>query len=154
VHILYSGMRSPQEPVINCTGTVFSAYGFTLEDIIVRAWEGSRWHVDITPGLRDDARFDFLMVLPQQETLARCLGLLQSAIEQQFAVHVKRERRMREVYGLTNTNPRGQMLWRYPIRSPAPASRTSRFRPSWAVRRTRLIVRQRKRNTGMREQSF
>jgi hypothetical protein len=70
-------MRSPQEPVINYTGTVFSAYGFTLEDIIVRAWEGSRCHVDITPGLRDDARFDFLMVLPQQETWATCLGLLQ-----------------------------------------------------------------------------
>jgi len=111
-------MRSPQEPVINYTGTVFSAYGFTLEDIIVRAWEGSRWHVDITPGLRDDARFDFLMVLPQQETRATCLGLLQSAIERHFAVHVKRERRMRDVYRLTNTNPLGQMLRRYPDPEP------------------------------------
>jgi uncharacterized protein (TIGR03435 family) len=117
VHILYSGMRSPQEPVINYTGIVFSAYGFTLEDIILRAWEGSRWHVDITPGLRDDARFDFLMVLPQ-ETRATCLGLLQSAIERHFAVHVKRERRMRDVYRLTNTNPLGQMLWRYPDPEP------------------------------------
>jgi uncharacterized protein (TIGR03435 family) len=114
VHILHSGMRSPQQPVINYTGTDFSAYGFTLEDIIVRAWDGNRWHVDITPGLRDDARFDLLMVLPQQETWATCLGLLQSGIEQHFAVHVKRERRMRDVYGLTHTNPRGQMLWRYP----------------------------------------
>ena len=100
VHILHSGMRSPQQPVINYTGTVFSAYGFTLEDIIVRAWEGNRWHVDITPGLRDDARFDFLMVLPQQETTASCLGLLQSAIERHFAVHVKREKRMRDVYSV------------------------------------------------------
>ena len=113
VHILHSGMRWPQEPVINFPGTVFSAYGFTLEDIIVRAWEGNRWHVDIAPGRRDDARFDFLMVLPQQETLASCLGLLQSAIEQQFAVHVKRERRIRDVYRLTNTDPLGQMLRRY-----------------------------------------
>jgi uncharacterized protein (TIGR03435 family) len=118
VHILYSGMRWPQQPVINYAGTVFSAYGFTLEDIIVRAWEGSRWHVDITPGLRDDARFDFLMVLPQQETPATCLGLLRSAIEQHFAVHVKRERRMRDVYVLTNTNARGQMLRRYPDPEP------------------------------------
>jgi len=114
VHILHSGMRWPQKPVINYPGTVFSAYGFTLEDIIVRAWEGNRWHVDITPGLRDDARFDFLMVLPQEETLASCLGLLQSAIEQQFAVHVKRQGRMREVYRLTNTPHLGQMLRRYP----------------------------------------
>ncbi len=113
VHILHSGMRSPQEPIINYTGTVFSAYGFTLEDIIVRAWEGSCWHVDITPGLRDDARFDFLMVLPQQEIWATCLGLLQSAVEQHFAVHVKRETRMRDAYRLTNTNPVGQMLRRY-----------------------------------------
>ena len=88
VHILYSGMRSPQQPVINHAGNCFQRYGFTLEDIIVRAWEGSRWHVDITPGLSDDARFDFLMVLPQQETRATCLGLLQSAIEQHFAVDV------------------------------------------------------------------
>jgi uncharacterized protein (TIGR03435 family) len=118
VHILHSGMRSSQEPVINHAGPVFSAYGFTLEDIIVRAWEGSRWHVDITPGLRDDARFDFLMVLPQQETLATCFGLLQSAIERHFAVDVKRERRTRDVYRLTNTNPLGRMLWRYPDPEP------------------------------------
>src|SRR6266542_1270965 len=31
VHILYSGMRSPQSPVINRAGNVFTAYGFTLE---------------------------------------------------------------------------------------------------------------------------
>ena len=86
VHILYSGVRSPQPPVINHAGTVFSAYGFTLEDIIVRAWEGSRWHVDITRGLSDDTRFDFLMVLPQEETTASCLGLLKSAIGQHFDV--------------------------------------------------------------------
>jgi len=118
VHILHSGMRSPQEPVINHAGPVFSAYGFTLEAIIVRAWEGSRWHVDITPGLRDDARFDFLMVLPQQETRATCFGLLQSAIEQHFAVDVTRERRTRDVYRLTNTNSLRRMLWRYPDPEP------------------------------------
>jgi uncharacterized protein (TIGR03435 family) len=104
--------------VINFTGTHFSAFGFTLEDIIVRAWEGNRWHIDITPGLRTDARFDFLMVLPQKETLATCFGLVQSAIEHHFAVHVTRERRMRDVYVLTKTNVRGQMLRRYPDPEP------------------------------------
>jgi uncharacterized protein (TIGR03435 family) len=118
VHILHSGMRSPQQPVINHPGAVFSAYGFTLEDIVVRAWEGSRWHVDITPELRDDARFDFLMVLPQPETWATCRGLLQSAIERQFAVQVEREIRTRDVYALTHTTPRGQMLRRYPDPNP------------------------------------
>jgi uncharacterized protein (TIGR03435 family) len=118
VHILYSGTPSPQPPVINHAGSVFSAYGFTLEDIIVRAWEGNRWHVDITLGLSDDTRFDFLTVLPQQETTATCLGLLQSAIEQHFAVDVELERRMRDVYVLTNINSRGQMLRRYPDPEP------------------------------------
>lgn len=118
VHILYSGVQSPQPPVINHAGTVFSAYGFTLEDIIVRAWQRSRWHVDITLGLSDDTRFDFLMALPQQETTATCLGLLQSAIEQHFAVDVKLERHMRDVHVLTNTNSLGQMLRRYPDPEP------------------------------------
>jgi uncharacterized protein (TIGR03435 family) len=118
VHILHSGAQWPTPPVINFTGTHFSAFGFTLEDIIVRAWEGNRWHFDITPGLRTDARFDFLMVLPQIETLATCFGLLQSAIEHHFAVHVTRERRMRDIYVLTKTNARGQMLRRYPDPEP------------------------------------
>jgi uncharacterized protein (TIGR03435 family) len=113
-------MRSPQPPVINHAGPVFSAYGFTLEDIIVRAWEGNRWHVDITPGLSDDTRFDFLMVLPQEETTATCLGLLKAAVEQHFGIDVTLERRMRDVYRLTNTSSRGQMLRRYP--DPEPGS--------------------------------
>jgi uncharacterized protein (TIGR03435 family) len=118
VHILHSGMRSPQEPVINHAGAAFTACGFTLEDIIVRAWEGNRWHVDITPGLRDDARYDFLMVLPKLEAKATCVGLLQSEIEQHFAVHVTRETRMRDVYRLTNTTTLGPMLRRYPDPEP------------------------------------
>jgi uncharacterized protein (TIGR03435 family) len=121
VHILYSGMQWPQGPAINHAGTLFSAYGFTLEDIIVRAWEGNRWHVDITPELRDDARFDFLMVLPQEEPTATCLGFLKSAIEQHFAVRVNRERRTRDVFVLTNTDARGQMLRRYPDPEPGTA---------------------------------
>jgi uncharacterized protein (TIGR03435 family) len=118
VHILYSGMQWPQEPVTNYTGTSLSAYGFTLRDVIVRAWKGNRWHVDLPPGLSDDTRFDFLMALPQKETIAKCYGLLQSAIEQHFALEVKRETRMRDVYVLTNTDARGQMLRRYPDPEP------------------------------------
>src|SRR4029079_13469024 len=121
VHILYSGMRSPQPPVINHGGSVFCAYGFTLEDIIVRAWDANRWHVDITRGLSDETRFDFLTVLPQEESTATCLGLLRSAIEQHFGVDVTPARRMRDVYVLTNTNARGQMLRRYPDPRPGTA---------------------------------
>jgi uncharacterized protein (TIGR03435 family) len=118
VHILYSGMQSPQQPATNSTGTTFSAYGFTLQDAIVLAWEGNRWHVEIPPGLSDDTRFDFLMVLPQEETIATCYGLLRSAIEQHFALNVRHETRMRDVYVLTTTDARGQMLRRYPDPEP------------------------------------
>lgn len=120
VHILYSGMPSPGQPVINHSGPVFSAYGFALEEIIVRAWEGNRWHVDITPGLGGDTRFDFLMVLPQAESTATCLGLLKAAIEHHFALDVTLETRLRDVYRMTNTNAGGQMLRRYP--DPGPGS--------------------------------
>ena len=41
-----------------------------------------------------------------------------AAIERHFAVHVTRERRTRDVYRLTNTNPLGRMLWRYPDPEP------------------------------------
>ena len=118
VHILYSGMRSPQEPVINHAGTVFSAYGFTLEGHHRSCVGGESLACRHHTGLRDDARFDFLMVLPQEEDMATCLGLLQSAIEQQFAVHVKREERVREVYRVTIAPSAGQMLWRYPDPEP------------------------------------
>jgi len=134
VHILQSGMQWPTQPVINHAGNVFSAYGFTLKEIIVRAWGGSRWHVDIAPGRCDHERFDFLMVLPQEETSETCLGLLQSAIEQQFAVHVSREMRMRDVYRLTDTGRRGRMLRRYP--DPPPGTGFSSLTFSMFMRRS------------------
>jgi uncharacterized protein (TIGR03435 family) len=121
VHILYSGMQWPTQPVINFPGTAFCAYGFTLQEMIVRAWQGSPWHVDITPGLETGVRFDFLMALPQEETWDTCLGLLQSAIEQQFGVRVSRETRMRDVYRLTDIGRRGPMLRRYPDPPPGTA---------------------------------
>jgi uncharacterized protein (TIGR03435 family) len=61
------------------------------------------------------------MVLPQEETVAACFGLVRSAIEQQFAVNVTRESRVRDVYVLTKANPRGEMLRRYPDPEPGSA---------------------------------
>jgi uncharacterized protein (TIGR03435 family) len=135
IHILHSGMQWPTQPVINHAGTVFSAYGFTLEEIIVRAWAGSRWYVDIARDRCDHERFDFLMVLPQEETWETCLGLLRSAIEQQFAVHVSRETRMRDVYRLTDTGRRGRMLRRYP--DPPPGTGFSSLAFSVFMRRSK-----------------
>jgi uncharacterized protein (TIGR03435 family) len=120
-------MQWPTQPVINFPGTVFSAYGFTLEEIVVRAWDGSRWHVDVPPELRSDVRYDFLMVLPKEESWDTCLALLQSAIERQFAVHITREMRMRDVYRLTDTGRRGRMLRRYPDPPPGTGLSSLRF---------------------------
>lgn len=118
VHIIHSGAQWPTQPVINSPGPVFSAYGFTLEEIIVRAWEGNRWHIDIPPALKTDARYDFLMVLPRPETYAACLGLIRSAVEHQFGVHVTRENLVRDVYRLAKTESPGHMLTRYPDPEP------------------------------------
>lgn len=72
----------------------------------------------LAPGLGDETRFDFLMMLPQEETTAACLGLLRSAIEQHFAVDVTREPRLRDVHVLADTGARGRMLRRYPEPGP------------------------------------
>jgi hypothetical protein len=44
--------------------------------------------------------------------------LLQCAVEKQFGVHVTREIQVRDVYRLTKTESRGQMLRRYPDPEP------------------------------------
>lgn len=127
VHILYSGMQWPTQPVINFPGSALSAYGFTLEEIVVRAWDGNRWQVDIPPELRSDVRYDFLMVLPQEDTRDTCLGLLQSAIERQFAVQITRETRVRDVYRVTDAGRRGPLLRRYPDPPPGTGFSSLRF---------------------------
>jgi hypothetical protein len=105
------------------------------KDIIVRAWEGNRWHVDITPGLSER----YAVRLPHGAAAGRdtatCLGCCESAIEQHFAVDVTLEQRMRDVHVLTNTNVRGQMLRRYPDPEPGTGFSLAAFSASWAARR-------------------
>ena len=77
--------------------------GFTLEEITFARGKGAAG-TSTSPLLPQ--------CYPQQETVATCLGLLRSAIEQHFAVQVTRE--TNALYRLTATTPLGSMLWRYP----------------------------------------
>lgn len=120
MHIFYSGSPAGQPPALNQAGRSFGAYGFTLEEAVVTAWDGNRWHVDIAAELADSTRFDFLLTLPQEETLAACLGLLRTAIEEEFGLTVVRETRTREVYVVTKMPAPGGTLRRYP--EPLPGS--------------------------------
>lgn len=120
MHILYSGSPAGQRGVLNHAGRSFGAYGFTLEEAVVTAWDGNRWHVDMPLELADSTRFDFLLTLPQEETLATCLGLLRTTIEEEFRLTVVRETRTREVYVVTKRAAPGGTLRRYP--EPLPGS--------------------------------
>src|SRR5919204_5893027 len=50
VHILYSELEPPQQPVTNYSGPGLQAYGYTVTGAIVQAWRGNRWHIDIIDG--------------------------------------------------------------------------------------------------------
>jgi hypothetical protein len=79
VHILYSELKPPQQPVTNYSGPGLQAYGYTLTEAIVHAWRGNRWHIDIADGLDDGTRYDFYIEFAQKRTgrglqpdVARC----------------------------------------------------------------------------------
>ena len=67
VHILYSELKPPQQPITNGSGPGLQAYGYTLTEAIVNAWHGNRWHVDIVDGLDDGTRYDFYIQFAQTE---------------------------------------------------------------------------------------
>ena len=68
VHILFSELKPPQQPVTNCFGPGLQAYGHTLTEAIVDAWRGNRWHIDIPDGLDDGTRYDTLVQISDSLT--------------------------------------------------------------------------------------
>jgi len=113
VHILYSELKPPQQPVTNCSGPGLQAYGYTLTEAIVHAWRGNRWHIDIAGGLDDGTRYDFYIELAQNEPGETFTQMWRDAVEQHFELSVTRETRPRDVWVARSIEDGGPMLRYY-----------------------------------------
>ncbi len=113
VHVLYSDLTPPQQPVTNSSGPGLQAYGYTLTEAIVNAWRGNRWHIDIADGLDDGTRYDFYIQFAQTEPWETFEQTWRDGIEQQFDLSVTRETRPRDVWVATSTGHSGPMLRYY-----------------------------------------
>jgi uncharacterized protein (TIGR03435 family) len=113
VHILYSELKPPQQPVTNCSGPGLQAYGYTLTEAIVHAWRGNRWHIDIIDGLDDGKRYDFYIQLAQSEPGETFAQMWRDSIEREFDLSVTRETRPRDVWVARSIGHGGPMLRYY-----------------------------------------
>ena len=113
VHVLYSELKPPQQPVTNGSGPGLQAYGYTLTEAIVNAWRGNRWHIDIADGLDDGTRYDFYIQLAQTEPWETFAQMWRDGIEQQFDLSVTRETRPRDVWVARSIGQGGPMLRHY-----------------------------------------
>jgi uncharacterized protein (TIGR03435 family) len=113
VHILYSELKPPQQPVTNYSGPGLQAYGYTRTEAIVHAWCGSRWHIDIIDGLDDGTRYDFYIQLAQTEPGETFTQMWRDAIEQHFELSVTRETRPSDVWVARTIEHGGPMLRYY-----------------------------------------
>jgi uncharacterized protein (TIGR03435 family) len=113
VHILYSELKPPPQPVTNHSGSGLQAYGYTLTEAIVHAWRGTRWHIDVVDGLDDGTRYDFYIQFAQNAPSETFEQMWRDAIEQQFNVSVSRETRPRDVWVARRVGDGGLMLRSY-----------------------------------------
>jgi uncharacterized protein (TIGR03435 family) len=113
LHIVYSELKPPQQPITNGSGPGLQAYGYTLTEAIVKAWHGNRWHVDIADGLDDGTRYDFYIQLARTEPWETFEQMWRDGIERQFDLSVARETRPREVWVARSTGHDGPMLRSY-----------------------------------------
>jgi uncharacterized protein (TIGR03435 family) len=113
LHVLYSDLEPPQQPVTNGSGSGLQAYGYTLAEAIVNAWRGSRWHVDIAGGLDDGTRYDFYIQLAEAEPWETFEQMWRDGIERQFDLSVTLETRPRGVWVARSTGRGGPMLRSY-----------------------------------------
>jgi uncharacterized protein (TIGR03435 family) len=110
VHILYSELKRPQQPVTNHSGPGLQAYGYTLTEAVVHAWQGNQWHIDMVDGVDDGTRYDFYIQFAQNEPFETFGQLWRDAIEQQFEISVSREALPRNVWVARSTGQVGPML--------------------------------------------
>ena len=113
MHILYSELKPPQQPVTNCSGPGLQAYGYTLTEAIVHAWRGNQWHIDIADGLDDGTRYDFYIQSSRTEPVEIFEQMWRDAIERQFELSVTRETRPRDVWVARSIGHGGPVLRYY-----------------------------------------
>ena len=113
VHVLYSELKPPQQPITNYSGPGLQAYGYTLTEAIVHAWRGNRWHIDVVDGLDDGARYDFYIEFRETEPSETFQQMWREAIERQFELSVTRETRPRDVWVARSIGDGGPMLRYY-----------------------------------------
>ena len=129
VHILYSELKPPQQPVTNYSGPGLQAYGYTLTEAIVQAWRGNCWHIDMINGLDDGTRYDFYIQLAQTEPGETFSQMWRDGIERQFELSVTRETRGRDVWVARSIGHGGPMLRYYSEAEPgSPRPLTIEFR--------------------------
>ncbi len=86
------------------------ALGFTLKAIIVQVYGFSDSRIDFPAELDDGERYDFVMVLPQEESRETIDRLVQEAITTQFGLTITEEIRPADVYVLTAPHGEGPAL--------------------------------------------
>jgi uncharacterized protein (TIGR03435 family) len=127
VHILYSELKPPQQPVMNYSGPGLQAYGYTLSEAIVQAWRGNRWHIDIMDGLDDGTRYDFYIQFAQTEPGETFEEMWRDAVERQFELSVTRQMRPRALWVARSVGHGGPMLRYYGEAEPGSAYGMANF---------------------------
>jgi uncharacterized protein (TIGR03435 family) len=110
VHVLYSELKPPQQPITNFSGSGMQAYGYTLTEAVVHAWHGNPWHIYIADGLDDGRRYDFYIQFAQATPTPILQRMWREAIERQFNLSVAQETRPRDVWVARRTGDGGSIL--------------------------------------------
>lgn len=79
----------------------WTALGFELRAVIAKAYEFDESRIDLPASLDNGERYDFELLLPQEETWETIASLVRDAIQKHFRLVIARETRHLDVYVLT-----------------------------------------------------
>jgi uncharacterized protein (TIGR03435 family) len=103
--------REPEEGTSASSGPDhWTALGFELKAVIAEVYGEDETRIDFPAALDNGQRYDFAILLPEEETREKMYGLVQQAIEQRFGVSITRESRAMDVYVLTAPDGEGPDL--------------------------------------------
>ena len=91
-------------PSGGCGSDYWTIEGVHLKAVLSKLYEVPESRIDLHPSLDSDARYDFFLVLPRDESQETMRRLMQEGIEKHFHVSVTRQIRPKDVYVLTAPN--------------------------------------------------